>query len=155
MMVSDYKFELENWGVVDEMLGAWRLLRPATASKGVAIGRVLAMRLGDTAHFFLGMVQALVQETDGRVVITVHLFPGRPEPIAARAADSRNRQGTQWVQAFRLPALERLGVPQSLVVPSGVASRGRGIEVWADGAKESTVYEILDRGTDFDRVTVF
>ncbi len=155
LMVSDYKFELENWGVVDEMLGAWRLLRPATASKGVAIGRVLAMRLGDTAPFFLGMVQALVQETDGRIVITVHLFPGRPEPIAARAADSRNRQGTQWVQAFRLPALERLGVPESLVVPSGIASRGRGIEVWVGGARESTVYEILERGSDFDRVTVF
>ena len=155
MMVSDYKFELESWGVVDEMLGAWRLLRPATASKGVAIGRVLAMRLGDAAPFFLGMVQALVQETDGRIVITVHLFPGRPEPIAARAADSRNRQGAQWVQAFRLPALERLGVPESLVVPSGIASRGRGIEIWAGGAKESTVYEILERGADFDRVTVF
>jgi hypothetical protein len=155
LRLSDYNFELENWGVVDEMLGAWRLLRPATASKGVAIGRVLAMRLGDAAPFFLGMVQALVQETDGRIVITVHLFPGRPQPIAARAADSRNRQAAQWIQAFRLPALERLGVPESLVVPSGIASRGRGIEVWDGGAKESTVYEILERGADFDRVTVF
>jgi len=155
LRLADYNFELENWGVVDEMLGAWRLLRPQTASKGVAIGRILAMRLGDTAQFFLGMVQALVQETDGRVVITVSLFPGRPEAIAVRAADARNRQGAQWVQAFRLPALERLGVPASLVVPTGIASRGRGIEVWSGGAKESTVYEVLDRGTDFDRVTVF
>lgn len=155
LRLADYNFELENWGVVDEMLGAWRLLRPQTASKGVAIGRVLAMRLGDTAQFFLGMVQALVQETDGRVVITVSLFPGRPEAIAVRAADARNRQGAQWVQAFRLPALDRLGVPASLVVPTGIASRGRGIEVWSGGAKESTVYEVLDRGTDFDRVTVF
>ena len=155
LRLADYNFELENWGVVDEMLGAWRLLRPPTASKGVAIGRVLAMRLGEAAPFFLGMIQALVQETDGRVVITVGLFPGKPQPIAVRAADTRNRQGTQWVQAFRLPALERLGIPESLVVPTGIASRGRGIEVWAGGAKESTVYEVLERGTDFDRVTVF
>lgn len=155
LRVADYNFELEHWGVVDEMLGAWRLLRPATASKGVAIGRILAMRLGDAAPFFLGHVQALVQETDGRIVITVGLFPGKPEPIAVRAADSRARQSPQWVQAFRLPALERLGVPESLVLPTGIASRGRGIEVWAGGAKESTVYEVLERGTDFDRVTVF
>jgi hypothetical protein len=155
LRVADYNFELENWGVVDEMLGAWRLLRLPTASKGVAIGRIVAMRLGDAAPFFLGMVQALVQETDGRVVITVSLFPGKPEPIAVRAADSRNRQNTQWVQAFRLPALERLGVPVSLVVPTGIASRGRGIEIWSGKAKESTVYEVLERGTDFDRVTVF
>lgn len=155
LRVADYNFELENWGVVDEMLGAWRLLRPPTASKGVAIGRALALRVGEAAPFFLGMVEALVQETDGRIVITVALFPGKPEPIAVRAADSRNRQNTQWVQAFRLPALERLGIPQSLVVPSGIASRGRGIEVWAGAAKESTVYEVLAHGTDFDRVTVF
>lgn len=155
MRLAEYNFELESWGVVDEMMGAWRLLRPSTASKGVAIGRILAMQLGETGPFFLGMVQALVQETDGRIVITVALFPGKPEPLAVRAADSRNRQGTQWVQAFRLPALERLRVPASLVVPTGIASRGRGIEVWSDGAKESTVYEVLERGADFDRVTVF
>ncbi len=155
LRVADYNFSVENWLVVDEMLGAWRLARPPTASKGVAIGRVLSMRLGEAAPFFLGMVQALVQETDGRIVITVHLFPGRPEPIAVRAADSRNRQGSAWAQGFRLPALERLGVPESLVVPSGVASRGRGVEVWKGGPKESTVYEVLERGSDFDRVTVF
>lgn len=155
LRLADYNFELESWGVVDEMLGAWRLLRPTTASKGVAIGRVLAMRLGDASPFFLGHVQALVQETDGRIVITVALFPGKPEPVAVRAADSRNRQGSQWVQAFRLPALERLGVPASLVVPTGIAARGRGIELWTGGAKEATVYEVLERGTDFDRVTVF
>jgi hypothetical protein len=155
LRVADYKFELENWGVVDEMLGAWRLLRPPTASKGVGIGRVLAMRLGEQAPFFLGMVKALVQETDGRIVITVALFPGRPEPIAARAIDSRAKQAAQWSQAFRLPALERLGVPESLVLPSGLASRGRGIEIWSGGPREATVYEVLDRGADFDRVTVF
>jgi hypothetical protein len=36
-----------------------------------------------------------------------------------------------------------------------MALRGRGIEVWEGGAKESTVYEVLEHGADFDRVTVF
>ena len=153
MMVSDYNFSLEPWGVMDEMLGAWRLQRPPTASKGVAIGRLVAMRLGDSASFFLGAVSALAQETDGRVVITVTLFPGRPEPIAARAGDARNRANPKWAEAFRLPAIDKLKVPASLVVASGVASRGRGVEIWDDGAKEATVYELLERGTDFDRFT--
>ena len=138
------------------MLGAWRLLRPATASKGVAIGRVLAMRLGDTAPFFLGMVQALVQETDGRVVITVHALPGPPR--AHRRARRRCAQPPGRAVGRRPSGCRRSSASasrQSLVVPSGIASRGRGIEVWAGGAKESTVYEILDRGADFDRVTVF
>ena len=155
LRVADYNFEMEHWTVVDEMLGAWRLLRPPTASKGVAIGRILAMRLGERAPLFLGAVRALAHETDGRIMITIALFPGKIEPIAVRAADARNRAGMQWLQAFRLPALERLGIPESLVVPSGIASRGRGIEVWSGAPTECTVYEVLERGTDFDRVTVF
>jgi hypothetical protein len=152
-MKIEHHFTVESWGVVDEMLGAWRLLRPATASKGVAIGRVAAIRLGDTAPFFLGMVSALAQETDGRIVITMTLFPGKPQPIAVRAGDARMRASAQWVQGFRLPALERIHIPESIVVPGGIASRGRGVDVWADGAKEMTVYEILEHGSDFDRFT--
>jgi hypothetical protein len=154
-MKVEVNYTVEKWGVVDEMLGAWRLLRPANAAKGVTIGRVVAMRLGDTAPFFLGMVSALAQETDGKVIITVTLFPGRPEPMAVRAGDARLRATAQWVQGFRLPALERLKIPESLVVPGGMASRGRGIEVWDKGAKEKTVEEVLEHGSDFDRITVF
>jgi len=155
LRLSEFNFQLESWGIVDEMLGAWRLARPPTASKGVAIGRIVAMRLAEGGSFFLGMVRALVQETDGRIVISITLFPGRPEPIAVRASDSRNRGGHQWMQGFRLPPMERIGTPESLVVPTGMAARGRGIETWKGEPRESTVYEILDRGSDFDRVTIF
>jgi len=156
LMMGELNFVVEQWGVIDEMLGAWRLQRPPTASKGVAIGRVVAMRLGDTAQFYLGEISALVQEVDGKVVITVTLFPGRPEPVAIRAGDARNRQNAQWSQGFRLPPLQKLNIPGSLVVPGGMALRGRGVEVWSEeGVKEHTVYEVLNHGTDFDRVTVF
>ena len=155
MMVADYTAAVESWAVVDEMMGAWRLQRPQTSSKGVAIGRLMAMRTGDTAPFFLGRVSALAQETDGRLIATVTLFPGKPQPIPVRAADARNRSNAQWAPAFRLPALERIKVAASLVVPSGVAQRGRGIELWEGAPKETTVYEVLDRGTDFDRITTF
>jgi hypothetical protein len=138
------------------MLGAWRLQRPPTASKGVAIGRLVAMRLGDSAPLYLGEISALVQETDGKVVITVTLFPGKPEPVAVRAGDARNRTNAQWSQGFRLPPLTKLNIPASLVVPGGMAMRGRGVEVWSeDGTKEITVYEVLNHGTDFDRFTIF
>jgi hypothetical protein len=144
---------VEGWPVVDELLGAVRVQRPATSSKGVAIGRLVAIRMGDAAPFFLAWVTELVQETDGRIVATVSIFPGRPEPIAARAGDSRNRAGTQWTQALRQPALDKLQIPSTLVLPSGLGHRGRGVEVWMGGAKEMTVLDILEHGTDFDRVT--
>ena len=153
MMVSDYTATSEKWGVIDEMVGAWRLLRPANAAKGLAIGRLLAMRLGDTAPFFLGMVSALVQETDGRIVITVTLFPGRPEPVAVRA-DTRGRAPGKWQEGFRLPAFAKLRLPSSLVVPNGLPGRAKAVETWEGGAKLRNVTGMLERGTDFDRLAL-
>ena len=156
MMASDFSSALESWGVVDEMMGAWRLQRPATSSRGIAIGRLVAMRMGDTSPFFLGRVSALAQETDGRLIATVTLFMGKPTAVPVRAADARNRANAQWVVGFHLPGLEKVKIPPSIIVPSSVAQRGRGIELWQDGAgKESTVEDILDRGTDFDRIAIF
>jgi hypothetical protein len=154
-MMAEHNFSVEPWAVIDEMPGTWRVQRPQTASKGVAIGRLAGVRLGEAGGFFLGVVRALVQETDGKIVATVALFPGKPEPIAVRAGDARNRTSAQWMQGFRLPALERLQVPASLVVPVSLAMRGRGIDVWEGAPKEATVYEVLERGADFDRVTTF
>ncbi len=156
MMVSDFSGALESWEVVDEMMGAWRLQRPPTSSRGIAIGRLVAMRMGETSPFFLGRVSALAQETDGRLIATVTLFMGKPGAVPVRAADARNRANAQWVVGFHLPGLEKVGIPPSIIVPSSVAQRGRGIELWqAGGGKESTVEEILDRGTDFDRIAIF
>ncbi len=154
-MVADHNYSVEPWPVADEMLGAVRVQRPQTSSRGVAIGRLVAVRLGDTAPFFLGTMSELVTETDGRIIATINLFPGKPVPIAVRASDARNRASAQWVQGFRLPALEKINIPGTLVVPSGMGTRGRGVHTWEEGMKESTVEEIVDHGSDFDRITIF
>jgi hypothetical protein len=154
-MFADHNYSFEPWSVVEEMPGTWRLERPRTGSKGVAIGKLAGVRLGEGGPFFIGVIRALVQETDGRIIATIALFPGKPEPIAVRSGDARLRANAQWTQGFRLPPLERLQIPASLVVPGAMALRGRGVEVWEGGAKESTVYEVLEHGADFDRVTVF
>jgi hypothetical protein len=36
-----------------------------------------------------------------------------------------------------------------------VAGRGRGVEVWVEEPREHTIEEILDHGTDYDRVVYF
>jgi hypothetical protein len=135
------------------MPGTWRLQRPQTASKGVAIGRIAAVRLGDGQPFYLAVVRALVQETDGRIVATVALFPGKPEAIGVRSGDVRHRTSVNWTQAFRLPAIEGLKIPSTLVVPSSMTLRGRAIETWEEElSMEATVREVVEHGTDFDRV---
>jgi cyclic-di-GMP-binding protein len=154
-MVGEFNYTVEAWTLVDEMLGAVRVQRPATASKGIAIGRLVAIRMGDAGPFYLGALSELAGETDGRIIATVTLFPGKPETVAVRAGDARNRANAHWTQGLSLPALEKLNIPASLVVPSGMGTRGRGIEMWSEGVRESTVEEVLQRGADFDRVTTF
>ena len=154
-MVAEFNYTVESWSMVDEMLGAVRVVRPATASRGIAIGRLVGLRQGDTAPFYLACVSELTHETDGRIIATLTIFPGKPEPLAVRAGDARNRANAHWMQGFRLPAIEKLKIPESLIVPSGMGSRGRGVEYWNEGAKESTVEAVLYHGSDFDRVTTF
>ena len=151
-MMAEHNYTAENWKVVDEMLGAWRLQRPPTASRGVAIGRLVAMRVGDAGAFYLGVVSALVMDADGGLVMTVSLFPGRPQPIAVRAADPR-RARNAWVPGFRLPPLERLQIAASFVVASGLAARGKHLEWWDGEPREVAVAQVLERGADFDRLS--
>jgi hypothetical protein len=154
-MVAEHNYTLEGWAVLDEMLGAVRVLRPPTTSRGVAVGRLAAVRLGDGTPFFLGYVSELVQEADGRIVVTIAMFPGKPEALAVRAGGARSRADAVWVQGFRLPALEKAKVARSLVVPSAIGIRGRALETWENsGPVAATVADFLERGSDFDRLTL-
>ena len=154
-MVQAQSFTPEAWIVVDEMLGAWRLQRPHTSSRGVNIGRLAAFRAGDAGAFFLGVVSALAQETDGRLVVTLTLFPGKPEALAVRAVPGAGQRPGKWCEGFRLPALEKIKVRASMVVPSGLLGRARSLEVLERGeARELALGEILERGADFDRVAL-
>jgi cyclic-di-GMP-binding protein len=140
-------FTVEPWDVVEEAVDSVRLRRRASANRSVAIGRVVALRRGDTGPLMVGAVRGIWNEPGG-MVMSVATFPGRPEPIAVRGSNPA------WVQGVVLPAVDKLGVPRSLLVPSGVAFRGRPVFAWEGEAKQAKIVDILERGTDFDRVTV-
>jgi len=150
MMGSERRVTAEAWPVVDEAAGSVRLERPASAAKHVGVGRVVGIRLGDTGDFYAGFVSEVAQEDDGKVLATVTIFPGKPQPIAVRA--TRSRAPDAWQPALRLPALEKLKIEASLIVPAALGTRGRAIEVWDEGATTVTVRSLLARGLDFDRI---
>ena len=147
MAPAGQSYTVEPWDAIEEAPGALRLRRRPSAIKGAAVGRLVAVRRGDSAPFHLGMVRALFNEDDG-LVMALTIFPGQPEPIAVRSGNA------PWTQGLALPAIEKLGVAASIVVPGAMAFRGRTVQFWADGARELKVQDILERGADFDRVTV-
>ena len=138
---------VEPWDVVDESIDGVRLRRRSSATKTVAVGRLVAVRLGDTAPFIVGVVRELANEPEG-IVMAVATIPGRPQPTAARGANP------SWSQALSMPALEKAGIPRTLIVAGGLGHRGRPIHYWEENAQQGKVLEVVERGADFDRITL-
>ena len=143
-------------GIVDESRGHLRLLRPANSAHGVAIGKLVGIKIGKQETFFLGVVRELVEELDGNIFATIAMLPGKPEATTVRSADTRSRTPT-YVQGFRLPPMDALKIPETLVVPSNLSQLGRGIDIFHVGhgsPKEVKVAAFIERGLDFDRLTI-
>jgi hypothetical protein len=154
---AEFNYGTETWGIVDESRGYLRLLRPANSSHGVAIGRLVGLHIGKQEGFYLGVVRELSEELDGAIFATLAMLPGKPEAISVRSADNRARAGGNYVQGFRLPPMESLKIAETLVVPAAFAQRGRGIDIFHAGhgsPKEVKLLDFVERGLDFDRVTI-
>jgi len=153
---ADFNYGTETWGIVDESRGHVRLLRPANSGHGIAIGNLVGIKLGKQDAFFLGVVCELVEELDSSICATIAILPGKPEATTVRASEARSRSPS-YVQGFRLPPMEALKIPETLVIPSGFSQRGGSIDIFHaehGSPKEVKVAEFVERGVDFDRVTI-
>ena len=153
---ADFNYGTETWGIIDESRGHLRILRPANSAHGIAIGKLVGIKIGKQESFFLGVVRELVEELDGRIFATIAMLPGKPEATTVRASDTRART-SNYVQGFRLPPMEALKIPETLIVPSNLSQLGHGIDIFHPGhgsPKEVKVAEFVERGLDFDRVTI-
>lgn len=154
---AEFNYGTEAWSVVDESRGYLRMLRPANSAHGIAIGKLVGVKIGKHDVFYLAVVRELVEELDGTIYATLAMLPGKPEAISVRSSDQRSRASGSYVQGFRLPPMEALKVPETLVVPSSTAQRGRGIDIFHQGhgnPKEVILLDFVERGVDFDRVTI-
>ncbi len=154
---AEFNYGTETWGIIDESRGHVRLLRPPNSSQGMAIGKLVGIKIGKQDGFYLGVVRELSEELDAAVHATLAMLPGKPEAISVRSADDRNRGGGKYVQGFRLPPMESMKIAETLVVPATFAQRGRGIDIFHAGHGSPKTVKLLDyveRGLDFDRVTI-
>ncbi len=150
-------FVAETWGIVDEGKGHIRVLRPGNATHGVAIGRLVGLRVGGKGPILATVVREIVQDLDGALTISLGMLPGKAEAVAVRSGDSRNRASANYVQAIRLPAVPGLNAPGTLILPTGIAQPNRGLDLFVPNgdSREVTVVDFVERGVDFDRVSTF
>jgi hypothetical protein len=153
---AEFNYGTETWPIVDASRDQVRVLRPTKSTRGVAIGRLVGLRRGKDGEFYLSVIRELVEDSPGHITVTLSLLPGKPEAVSVRSAENKAR-GATYSQGFRLPSMDALGIAETLVVPANTAQRGRGIDIFHQGhgsAKQVTVVDFLERGADFDRVTI-
>src|SRR5207245_1454445 len=143
---------LEEWQLEDESAQGLRMVRRGASPGGrLSHGQLVAVRPGEAKNFILGQVRWLMGAENGDVSAGVRLLPGLPQAIAVRAT-GLNAPNEKYLPALSLSKVPALNAPASLVLPPGWYKPKRVIELMTDPPTRVALTEVLDRGTDFERL---
>jgi hypothetical protein len=84
----------------------------------------------------------------------VRLFPGIPQAVAARPANTNPASSRRYEPALLLPEVSSPTTPATLILPAGWIQSGRFVEIFSDQKKTATLLDLLEKGGDFDRGTI-
>ncbi len=142
---------LESWQIADESLSGLRLVRISGEGRFVHT-QLVAVRPADSKSYLLCTMRWLAVDADYAAKIGVRLIPGIPHGISIRAT-GLNAASDKYVPALSLSAVPALKSPESLILPVGWYKPQRVIEAFSDQSRLFRLTGVLDRGTDFERVS--
>ena len=146
-------FLLEGWKVEDESVSGLRMSRPAgSPGKRFAHGQLVAVRPGDAKNFMLAQARWLMQGSDSGLNAGLRLLPGLPAAIAVRHYGLNVAQ-EKFVPALTLTEVAALKSPPTLILPAGWYKPKRVVEVFVQQPLRVKLEELIDRGTDFERMS--
>ena len=146
-------FLLEHWKVEDESVSGLRMVRPVgSPGKRFAHGQLVAVKPGDAKNFMLAQARWLMQGADGALNAGLRLLPGLPASIAVRHY-GLNVANERYVPALTLTEVAALKSPPTLILPAGWYKPKRLVEVFVQQPLRVKLEEMVDRGTDFERMT--
>ena len=140
---------VEDWRILDDSATGLRLGR-GTGGDGMRVsnGMLLAVRPDNTAQFMLAHV-CWIMANGAELQMGISMLAGAPQVVElARAQDG---QGDHQGRGLLMPAVERIGQPECLVLPSGWYRKSCGILLSGDGGRRRVrLVESLEHGSDFD-----
>jgi len=147
---------LEAWRIADQNPADLRLERPLSPPGKSLVGdQLVAVRFHDGAGFILGKIFWVAMSASRDAVIArIRLLPGKPVGITIRNAGPGSGYSDSGRGLF-LPHADQLGEMASMLVPPGWFAPNRiiGVEIEAGVAQEVRIGRLVERGTDFERVT--
>ena len=145
-------FVLENWQLEDESAQGLKMVRRASEEgKRYTHGQLVGVKPADSKGFLLGQVRWLVQNDAGDLFAGLRLLPGLPAATAVRPV-GLNVVDPKYVPALSLTGVAALKAPPSLVLPSGWFKPKRVVEVYVEGHVKVRLTEMIERGSDYERV---
>jgi cyclic-di-GMP-binding protein len=145
-------FLLEHWQLDDESSQGLKMVRRAgNPGRRYTHGQLIGVRPADSKSFMLGTVRWLAQNDAGDLYAGIRLLPGLPAAVAVRPTGI-NVLDAKYVQGLSLTAVAALNSPPTLVLPAGWFKPRRVIEVFIDSPVRVRLIEMLDRGSDCERV---
>ncbi len=152
LQVWSADFPADDWDVINHSANGFRLARSEAGQK-VLHDQLMALCPPDGENFILAHSCWLMQEERGGVVAGIAVLPGLPTGVALRPEASQ-ATGEPFVRGFLLPPVAAIGEPASLVIPSGMYSASRILEVEDEhGHWRAVMKKLKQRGSDFERVT--
>ncbi len=143
---------LEPWEIEDESTQGLKMIRrAASAGKRYTHGMLVGVKPKNSNNYLLGQMRWLVQNDAGDLYAGIRLLPGLPAATAVRPT-GLNVVGAKYVQAISLTSVAAINAPPSLVLPAGWFKPKRVVEVYVDGHVRVRLTEVIDRGSDYERV---
>jgi len=146
-------FLLEHWQLEDESAQGLKMRRRADApGRRMAHGQLVGVRPADGKNFQLGQVRWLMATDAGDLYCGVKLLPGLPLAAAVRGVGA-GTAAERYVQAVALAAVPALDAPPTLVTAPGWFKPKRVIEAAIGKPLRLRLLDVLERGTDFERLS--
>jgi hypothetical protein len=147
-------YETEEWLMHDESVSGMRIMRSAgSAGARYVHTQLIAVRPADAKNFMVGAVRWIKTDENDNLHLGIRIVPGIPQAVAVRPTGI-NAQMEKLVPALYCPALAALSVPASLILPPGWYRPKRVLQVHSDSAELLLLTGVLDRGHDFERVSM-
>jgi len=147
-------YTVETWTITEESLGGLRIERGESGGNSrVMQQQLIGVLPADAKSFMVGVIRwlSVLDELDLRA--GVRILPGLPRCIAVRPT-GLNAANEKYVPALLLPAVPALQSPAALILPAGWYRPKRLIEVFSDRTEQILLTGILDRGADFERISI-
>ena len=154
--LKELGFLPEDWLVEESTLLRGRLLRHAPTGDRMAAHHIISIFTADDPAHKAGVIDRIEVAHSGQLYVTVHYLPGQPQAVIANAAESAQAMlQSGSAPCLILPAMEKLRIPVSLVMPRDWFQAGREIELTLpDRSKQKVKLGIsVERGVDYERVS--